>query len=70
VNAERDDEIDQSSAPLIDHLIELRSRLMWALAGFFVAFLVCFFFANCVQTLVFYFQEHGYADWCDWSRNL
>ena len=40
------DEIDKSSAPLLDHLIELRSRLMWALGGFFVAFLVCFFFAK------------------------
>jgi sec-independent protein translocase protein TatB len=40
------DEIDKSSAPLIEHLIELRSRLMWAIGGFFVAFLVCFFFAK------------------------
>jgi len=40
------DEIDKSSAPLIEHLIELRSRLMWSLGGFFVAFLVCFFFAK------------------------
>jgi sec-independent protein translocase protein TatC len=52
VNAERDDDIDQSSAPLIDHLIELRSRLMWALAGFFVAFLVCFFFAKQIFNLL------------------
>lgn len=41
-----EDEIDKSSAPLIEHLIELRSRLMWALGGFFVAFLVCFYFAR------------------------
>ncbi len=41
-----DDEIDKSSAPLIEHLIELRSRLMWAIGGFFIAFLVCFFFAK------------------------
>lgn len=41
-----DDEIDKSSAPLIEHLIELRSRLIWSLAGFFVAFLVCFYFAK------------------------
>ncbi|WP_292896113.1 twin-arginine translocase subunit TatC [Nitratireductor sp.] len=52
MNAERDDDIDQSSAPLIDHLIELRSRLMWALAGFFVAFLVCFFFAKQIFNLL------------------
>ncbi|MFC5585809.1 twin-arginine translocase subunit TatC [Nitratireductor kimnyeongensis] len=52
MNAERDDDIDQSSAPLIEHLIELRSRLMWALAGFFVAFLVCFFFAKQIFNLL------------------
>ena len=40
------DEIDKSSAPLIEHLIELRSRLMWSIGGFFIAFLVCFFFAK------------------------
>lgn len=47
-----DDEIEQSSAPLIEHLIELRSRLMWAIAGFFVAFLVCFFFAKQIFNLL------------------
>ena len=40
------DEIDKSSAPLIEHLIELRSRLMWSIGGFFIAFLICFFFAK------------------------
>ncbi|KQT48918.1 preprotein translocase subunit TatC [Aureimonas sp. Leaf454] len=40
------DEVEASSAPLIEHLIELRTRLIWALAGFFLAFLVCFFFAK------------------------
>jgi sec-independent protein translocase protein TatC len=41
-----DDEIEKSSAPLIEHLIELRRRLIWCIAGFFVAFLCCFFFAK------------------------
>lgn len=50
--SEQDDEIEQSSAPLIEHLIELRSRLMWALAGFFVAFLFCFFFAKQIFNLL------------------
>jgi sec-independent protein translocase protein TatC len=42
----QDDEIEKSAAPLLDHLIELRSRLIWSLVGFFVAFLFCFFFAK------------------------
>ncbi len=41
-----ENEIEASSAPLIEHLIELRTRLMWSIGGFFVAFLVCFFFAK------------------------
>jgi sec-independent protein translocase protein TatC len=45
--SERDrEDIEKSSAPLIEHLIELRRRLIWSLGGFFVAFLVCFFFAK------------------------
>ena len=34
------DEIEASSAPLIEHLIELRPRLIWSIVAFFVAFLV------------------------------
>ena len=44
--SETEDDIDKSSAPLIEHLIELRSRLIWSIGGFFIAFLVCFFFAK------------------------
>lgn len=40
------DEVEASSAPLIEHLIELRRRLMWSIGGFFVAFLACFFVAK------------------------
>jgi sec-independent protein translocase protein TatC len=46
VTAQDDDDIEKSSAPLIEHLIELRTRLMWSIGGFFVAFLACFFFAK------------------------
>jgi len=34
--------IDASKAPLMEHLIELRQRLMYALAAFFVMFVLCF----------------------------
>ena len=40
------DEVEASSAPLIEHLIELRRRLIWSIAGFFVAFVGCFFVAK------------------------
>ncbi|MBZ9917247.1 twin-arginine translocase subunit TatC [Mesorhizobium sp. BR1-1-12] len=46
VSHKEKDEIEKSSAPLMEHLIELRRRLIWSLGGFFAAFLVCFFFAK------------------------
>jgi sec-independent protein translocase protein TatC len=46
VSVSEKDEIDKSAAPLMEHLIELRRRLMWSIGGFFVAFLFCFFFAK------------------------
>ena len=43
-----DDEaaIDATKAPLMDHLIELRSRLIWSILAFVVCFLICFYFAK------------------------
>ncbi|MCK5933151.1 MAG: twin-arginine translocase subunit TatC [Fulvimarina manganoxydans] len=50
---ERDtSEIDASSAPLIEHLIELRKRLIWSILGFFIAFVFCFFFAKGIFNLL------------------
>jgi sec-independent protein translocase protein TatC len=46
VSTKDESEIEASSAPLIEHLMELRTRLMWSIGGFFVAFLVCFYFAK------------------------
>lgn len=39
-------DIDQSQAPLLDHLIELRARLLRAFLALAVAFGVCFYFAQ------------------------
>ena len=49
-----DDDIEASKAPLIEHLIELRRRLMWALLAIFVAFLVCFWFAKPIYNLLLF----------------
>jgi sec-independent protein translocase protein TatC len=45
-SAEDEKEIEASKAPLMEHLIELRSRLIKALVAFFLAFIVCFAFAG------------------------
>jgi sec-independent protein translocase protein TatC len=39
------DELEASRAPLMDHLIELRGRMMRAMAAFVVAFVICYIFA-------------------------
>ena len=39
-------EIEASRAPLIDHLIELRDRLKWAVIAFFVCFVIAYVFAE------------------------
>ena len=39
-------DIEDKPQPLIEHLIELRRRLLWAVGAFFIAFLVCFYFAK------------------------
>jgi sec-independent protein translocase protein TatC len=39
-------EIDGSSAPLVEHLIELRNRLIWAVTAFMVAMVLCFVVAE------------------------
>lgn len=37
---------DGGKMPLLDHLIELRQRLLYSVAGIFVAFAFCFYFAG------------------------
>ncbi|MEM9429426.1 MAG: twin-arginine translocase subunit TatC [Pseudomonadota bacterium] len=40
--AERDDEIDDTAAPLIEHLAELRTRLIRSIVAFLIAMVLCF----------------------------
>src|ERR1700742_1724777 len=46
------EDIEASKAPLMDHLIELRSRLIKALLAFGVAFIFCFFFAKQIYNIL------------------
>src|SRR6478752_4790450 len=45
-------EIESTKAPLIEHLIELRSRLIKALIAFVLTFIVCFFFAGQIYNVL------------------
>ncbi len=49
---EEEDEIEASKAPLLDHLIELRSRLIKALIAFALAFILCFAFAKQIYNIL------------------
>jgi sec-independent protein translocase protein TatC len=49
---EDEKEIEASKAPLMTHLIELRSRLIKALVAFFLAAAVCFFFAKTIYNVL------------------
>jgi sec-independent protein translocase protein TatC len=46
------DEIDASKAPLLDHLIELRQRLIYSLLAFFGMFVLCFVFARPIYNVL------------------
>ena len=53
MSTERDEsEIEASKAPLMDHLIELRSRLIKALLAFGVMFGICFVFAKDIYNVL------------------
>ncbi|MBX4870686.1 twin-arginine translocase subunit TatC [Rhizobium bangladeshense] len=47
-------DIEDKPQPLIEHLMELRTRLMWSIGAFFIAFIVCFFFAKHIFNYLVY----------------
>jgi sec-independent protein translocase protein TatC len=47
-----EDEIEASRAPLLEHLVELRTRLVWAIIGVVAAFIGCFFFQDQIFLLL------------------
>lgn len=62
-----DNEIEASRAPLLDHLNELRSRLMKALLAFVVCSIACFFIAGpifnlLVEPFIDAFKTHGVTE--------
>ncbi|HET9902427.1 MAG TPA: twin-arginine translocase subunit TatC [Xanthobacteraceae bacterium] len=47
-----DEDIEATKAPLMDHLVELRSRLIKALIALVVMFVVCFAFATTIYNIL------------------
>ncbi|MFI4975312.1 MAG: twin-arginine translocase subunit TatC [Caulobacterales bacterium] len=54
-----DTEIEASRAPLLDHLVELRRRLIICAAALTVGFLVCFYFAQQIYIVLLHPFEVG-----------
>jgi sec-independent protein translocase protein TatC len=56
--------IDASKAPLLEHLIELRQRLIWSLGAIGLSFTVCFIFAKQIYNLLVlpYLWANGSAE--------
>jgi sec-independent protein translocase protein TatC len=49
---EGQDEIDASKAPLMEHLVELRQRMLRALVAIAIAFVFCFIFAKPIYNIL------------------
>jgi len=46
------EDIEATKAPLIEHLVELRARLIKALVAFAVMFILCYIFANKIYNIL------------------
>jgi len=59
-----EDIIDDKPMPLLDHLMELRTRLMWSIGAFVIAFFICYHFSGNIylflaQPLADVFKDNG-----------
>jgi len=52
------DSIDDKPMPLVEHLAELRRRLLWSMGAFFVCFGVCYHFSSAI----YFFLAQPLAD--------
>jgi sec-independent protein translocase protein TatC len=52
VDHNEEDELEAGRMPLMEHLIELRNRLMWAAGAVIVAFLVCYQFSSYIYAFL------------------
>lgn len=51
---DREAELEAGRMPLLDHLVELRNRLIWSVSAIIVAFLVCYQFKETIYRFLAY----------------
>lgn len=51
-DAKTPDEVEASRMPLLDHLLELRNRLMYSIGAIFIAFVGCYFLAGHIYNIL------------------
>jgi sec-independent protein translocase protein TatC len=56
-----EDDIEASKAPLLDHLIELRKRLIYSVVAFVLCFILCFVFAKNIYSFLTLPLAHALA---------
>ena len=47
-----DDPINDKPMPLLEHLVELRRRLLWSAVAFFACFIVCYHFSGDIYSFL------------------
>lgn len=47
-----EDPIDDKPMPLLEHLVELRRRLLWSAVAFFLCFAVCYYFSRDIYSFL------------------
>lgn len=55
-------DIDETQAPLLDHLVELRSRLVRSVLALIVGFCVCFYFADPILGILVQPLKNAFPD--------
>ena len=47
-----EDSLDDKPMPLLEHLVELRRRLLWSAVAFFLAFFICYHFSAAIYSFL------------------
>lgn len=50
--ADEEKQMEDTAAPLMSHLVELRTRLLWCIGAFIIGFIICFSFATPIFNLL------------------